>query len=206
MRSIRLLLWYAGLVASGTLVVNLLFCVDSQVLSELFAHPAKEIQSDSLKLVASEGMVYYDNLPFTGYAVRYFNDGQLAEKIAYVKGKKEGVTEKWYPAGALSFKGSYAQNRRHGTVRTWWPDGNLRSESNYLAGVPHGMQRQWYQSGALFKQLNLDQGKEAGLQRAWRENGKLYANYEAIDGRIYGLKRANLCYDLDGETIQLSVQ
>ncbi len=37
------------------------------------------------------------------------------------------------------------------------------------------------------------------------ENGKLYANYEAIDGRVYGLKRANLCFDLNDETIQISI-
>lgn len=172
----------------------------------LLKMPQKEVQSDSLVLVANEGAVYNEDELFTGFAVEYFDNGQLATKTAYIDGKRRGLSEKWYPSGQVSFRGNYEQNHRHGAVRTWWPDGTLRSESHYLDGVPDGVQRQWYQSGALFKEVNLDQGKEAGLQRAWRENGKLYANYEAIDGRIYGLKRANLCYDLDGETIQLRIQ
>lgn len=168
-------------------------------------HPIEEVSRKSLQLIASEGIIYKGNSPFTGYAVTYFNDGSVAEKTAYVDGKRNGLLEKWYPSGAKSFSGTYAHNRRHGTVQTWWQNGTLRSESNYIEGVAHGVQRQWYQSGIIFKELNLENGKEAGLQRAWRENGKLYANYEVVDGKIFGLKRANLCYDLDGETIQSSL-
>ena len=165
-----------------------------------------EVQRDRLELIPNEGTMYYGDTLFTGYGVTYYEGGQLAERTAFVDGKREGVTERWYSSGSLSFRATYKQNRRDGTARTWWQDGTLRSESNYANGVAHGVQRQWYQSGARFKELNLEQGQEAGLQRAWRENGKLYANYEAIDGRIYGLKRANLCYDLDGESIQLTIK
>lgn len=163
-----------------------------------------EVHRDSLRLNANKGTVSYGNDLFSGYAVKYYSNGYMAEKTAYQEGKRAGLTERWYPDGTLSFKGIYIQNRRHGSVKHWWKDGTLRSASNYINGVPHGVLRQWYQSGALFKELNLEQGKEAGLQRAWRENGKLYANYEAKDGRIFGLKRANLCFDLDGETINFS--
>ena len=210
MRSIRLAILSSVMIASIVLLFNSLLFSGRQVEDSFKAltimldeMPWPEVINDSLTLIANEGVVYYASTPFTGYAVEYFDNGKLALKAAYVMGKREGQMQKWYPSGTMSFSGIYVQNRRHGVVKTWWQNGAQRSESNYVDGVPHGVQRQWYQSGALFKELNLAHGKEAGLQRAWRENGKLYANYEAIDGRIFGLKRANLCYDLDGETIKL---
>ena len=162
-----------------------------------------QVRHDRLKLNASEGNVYHGDTLFSGYAMKYYNNGKVAEKIAFRNGKREGLTQRWYPEGMLSFQGTYVQNRRHGSIQSWWKDGTLRSIANYVDGVPHGVQKQWYQSGALFKEIHLDQGKESGLQRAWRENGKLYANYEAKNGRIFGLKRANLCFDLDDEAVQI---
>jgi antitoxin component YwqK of YwqJK toxin-antitoxin module len=210
MRSINLVILLVVVVVSTLSLPGYLQEADKTTMPDLGdvmqEVPAVVVSVDSLHLVANEGMMYYGASPFSGFAVKHFDNGFLAEKTAYINGKKQGATERWYASGAVSFKGTYAKNRRHGVVRTWWENGILRSESNYLDGIPHGVQRQWYQSGALFKELNLEQGKEAGLQRAWRENGKLYANYEAVNGRIFGLKRANLCYDLDGETIQLSNQ
>ncbi|MBX2819625.1 MAG: toxin-antitoxin system YwqK family antitoxin [Rhodothermaceae bacterium] len=205
--SLFILLTLLGVLLAIRILLTLnLLSGNSETTIVVADYSTEQIQSDSLTLVASEGRMYYEDTPFTGRAVNYFGNGHLAEVTEYVDGKREGGIERWYPSGQKSFKGQYIQNRRHGVVQTWWQNGTLRSESNYITGVPHGIQRQWYESGALFKELHLDNGQEAGLQRAWRENGKLYANYEAIDGRIYGLKRANLCYDLDGETIKLSIQ
>ncbi len=150
---------------------------------------------------STDGWMMLGNVPFSGQAVQWHENGALAERVNYSSGQKDGPTERWYADGERSYRASYRLNKRHGTVQTWWEDGTPRSESNYALGVADGIQRQWYRTGAPFKELRLEQGREAGLQRAWRENGKLYANYEARDGRIFGLKRANLCYELDDESI-----
>ena len=160
-----------------------------------------EVAADRLSRDAA-GRVTLGDARFTGTRVAH-RDGVLIERSAYLDGRRDGLTERWYPDGTLAFRATYAADRRDGTVETWWPDGTRRTEARYVDGVADGIQREWYRSGAPFKELRLENGKEAGLQRAWRENGALYTNYEARDGRIYGLKRATLCYELDDEQLAL---
>lgn len=148
---------------------------------------------------AQDGWVMLDGQPFSGIAERRYEDGNLAERVTYADGKKDGLSERWFADGTRSYRATYHDNRRHGSVETWWEDGTRRSSSHYVDGLADGTQREWYRSGARFKELNLENGQEVGLQRAWRENGKLYANYEARDGRTFGLKRADLCFQLDEE-------
>ncbi|GJM34178.1 MAG: hypothetical protein DHS20C18_31790 [Saprospiraceae bacterium] len=157
---------------------------------------------DLLELKPQEGLVYYQGRPFTGISVAYYPDGEKAETIEYLNGKKHGLYKKWFEHGALSFESHYSAGKQHGLTKSWWSNGNLRTASHYEEGVPHGIQKQWYKSGARFKQMQLVFGKEEGLQQSWRENGKIYNNYEAKNGRIFGLKRANLCYELEDENIQ----
>lgn len=167
--------------------------------------PAVEVNKESLTLIATEGIYYYQDSPFSGYAVQFYPNDSLAEKISFVEGKKEGLYQKWYPSGILSFESNYKSGRRDGITKTWWKGGGLRSESHHTMGVVHGNQKQWYKSGQLFKSINIVEGKEEGLQQAWRENGKIYNNYEAKNGRIFGLKRANLCFELEDEVVQFSI-
>ncbi len=180
-------------------------CQGIEIVEETIIQiPEKEVLKDSLVLHAYEGLFYHLTAPFSGYSMKYYPNGELAEKIGYWKGKKQGVYQKWYPDGTLSFEAHYQKGRKDGISKTWWKTGALRSESIHQMGVTHGNQKQWYKSGQLFKSIHIVNGKEEGLQQAWRENGKIYNNYEAKNGRIFGLKRASLCYGLEEEMVQYS--
>lgn len=161
-----------------------------------------EVPKSALTNIPNKGLVMHQNEPFTGNSVKYYENEQMAERITYVNGKRQGIYNKWYPDGLLSYEASYRSNRTDGTTRSWWPNTNLRSEAQLVRGVISGTQRQWYQSGALFKEMNYKNGKEEGMQRAWRENGKLYTNYEAKNGRTFGLRRSTLCFELEEEDVQ----
>ncbi|MEM6328440.1 MAG: toxin-antitoxin system YwqK family antitoxin, partial [Bacteroidota bacterium] len=134
----------------------------------LVAARPDRVDAAALSLRATEGRVYHEGEPFTGASIRRDADGTLVERIRYVDGKRDGLTERWFENGARSERVPYTANRRHGTVQTWWPNGHLRAEARFVEGVAHGTQRQWYRSGALFKELHLVEGREDGLQRAWR--------------------------------------
>lgn len=164
------------------------------------------IAKSNLTLRPNEGLVYYQNRPFTGTGQVAYASGIPAETIDYAGGKKHGYHRKWFENGQLSFEAQQVHGKLHGTSQTWWKDGSIRSESNYQEGKIHGVQTQWYKSGALFKKRNIVNGREEGLQQAWRENGKIYNNYEAKNGRIFGLKRSTLCYELEDEDIQFRDQ
>jgi antitoxin component YwqK of YwqJK toxin-antitoxin module len=161
-----------------------------------------EVNKSELILDAAKGLVFDKNQPFSGISKLYYKNGQLAEKISYREGKKDGVLQKWFVNGMLSYEANYKSNKRHGRVTSWWQNGNKRTIGNFVESKANGPQKQWYSSGALFKQQNMRNGVEEGIQQAWRENGKLYINYEAKNGRFFGLKRSNLCYQLKDETVQ----
>lgn len=161
-----------------------------------------EINKDLLALNPVQGLVYFQNKPFTGTSISFYPNGIKATSIDYFEGKKHGLDQKWFTDGLLSYESNYVNGKKHGSTKSWWANGNLRSQSFAKKGISNGLHQQWYKSGAKFKVMNIVNGKEEGLQQSWRENGKIYNNYEARDGRIFGLKRANLCYELDNEIIQ----
>jgi len=160
------------------------------------------VHADAVDFDQQNGMVYYQNKPFTGIVITKYANDSLATSIDIVDGKREGHYQKWFPDGKLSYQASYSKGKQEGTAYSWWRNGHLRSESNFIKGVPNGTQFQYYKSGAMFKRLQLVNGKEEGMQQSWRENGKIYNNYEAKNGRIFGLKRSKLCYTLDDEEVQ----
>ena len=163
-----------------------------------------EVNADQIELHANEGLFYFEETPFTGIALKYYDNGIVAESAQFQNGKRHGLLKKWYASGVMSYMANYKEGKYHEKTYSWWGNGKLRSESTFKAGIAHGIQKLWYSSGEPFKQLNLVEGKEDGMQKAWRKNGQLYVNYEARNGRTYGLKRSNLCYDLNEENIQLS--
>ncbi|SMP32387.1 MORN repeat variant [Algoriphagus winogradskyi] len=162
---------------------------------------ALEVHENKLILHPNEGLMYLGKTPFSGAGMSYYANGVLAKRTEYVNGKRNGLLQKWFEDGSIAFEAHYNDNKLNGPVKSWWSNKNLRSSGNFLAGKSHGLQQQWYSSGVKFKEMNLVDGKEVGMQRAWRENGKIYVNYQAKNGRIYGLKRANLCFELDDETV-----
>ena len=160
-----------------------------------------EIHEKNLSLHPNEGLMYMGMTAFTGAGVNYYANGELAQRTEYLNGKRNGLLQKWFEDGSIAFEANYLENKLNGPVKSWWSNGNIRSSGNFIEGKSNGLQKQWYSSGVKFKEMYLVAGKEEGMQRAWRENGKTYVNYEAKNGRIYGLKRANLCFELDDETV-----
>ena len=163
--------------------------------------------------IVNDSLLYYNNKTsiwtlddqlYSGYAVSYYQDNILKEKIGILDGKKQNQAIRWYPDGHFKEVANYHKGKLHGEKKTWSSDANhaLNRELNYQLGKAHGEQKIWYPTGKLFKKLNLNMGREEGIQQAFRKNGDLFANYEAKEGRIFGLKKAALCYGLQDENIE----
>ncbi|PWL37795.1 hypothetical protein DKG77_13555 [Flagellimonas aquimarina] len=161
------------------------------------------VDRDSLVLNGNEGNWYYKGLVFTGYAVKYYPNDSLQQKVGFYMGKKKGIAKVWFPNGVLKIESHYDQNKLVDSYKAWWENGVLASKANYVNGKVQGSEKKWYKTGELAKSRNLIDGKEVGLQQAWLKNGKLYVNYEAKNGRIFGMRRANSCYKLENEEVIL---
>ena len=166
--------------------------------------PIKSVKKSVLVYNNKTSIWTLNEIPYSGFAVSYYPDNTLKEKIGILNGKKEHKFTQWYPDGHLKNVSNYHNGKLHGEKKIWTSDSThvLIAHYNYNKGWPHGEQKKWYPSGELFKRINLNMGKEEGMQQAFRKNGALYANYEARDGRIFGLKKAKLCYSLKDENIQ----
>ena len=174
-----------------------LFLSSCQQEADTILVPELEVEWSELEMKAGEGLLYRDGEVYSGYSVKYYPNGQMAERIGWWQGKKQGQRQKWFQDGVLSFEAAYEAGKLHGRSRSWWVNGKLRSESNHMAGVAEGIQKVWYISGQPYKEINLKEGREEGFQKAWRKNGKLYVNYEVKNGRQFGLRRSNLCYEVE---------
>lgn len=195
------------------LILQFLSCIES-VKKESTSPVVKEVQALAVpEIIIDKSELHYDrNISvwtlngeqFSGYAVSYYPNSNLQQKIGILEGKKQNETKDWYPNGKLKFSANYHQGKLHGEKKSWSADSThqLLAHYNYYLGKAHGVQKKWYLTGETFKILHLNMGKEEGIQQAYRKNGELYVNYEARNGRIFGLKRASLCFELENEKIQ----
>lgn len=194
-------------------LISVLFisCNEKKEVTKIRSIPSTEVTRVIPDTTINKSTLQYNNKtstwsfndePYSGYAVSFYNDGTLKEKIGISFGKKEKQALRWYSDGSIKIIENYHNGKLHGEKKIWSSDSILLSHLNYQSGKPHGEQMTWYPSGELHKKLNMNKGREEGIQQAFRENGALYANYEAKAGRIYGLRKTALCYGLESERIQ----
>lgn len=166
--------------------------------------PNTTVDKSELQYNNKESLWKLNDQLYSGYAVSFYQDSLLKEKVGILNGRKQNQMTQWYPDGHYKQVAHYHKGKLHGKKKLWSSDSNhlLIAHLNYNSGKAHGRQRKWYPSGELFKNLNLHMGREEGLQQAFRKNGDLYANYEAKEGRIFGLKKAALCFGLEDENVQ----
>ena len=187
-------------------------CAEKQETKILHVPNSTDTSVEIPDRMVDKSALYYDNMKslwtindelYSGFAVRFYPDSTLEEKIGIVNGRKQNQATKWYPDGQLKEVANYHLGKLHGEKKRWSLDSNyvLLAHLNYNLGKAHGEQKQWYPTGELYKKMNLNMGKEEGIQQAFRKNGNLYANYEARNGRLFGLKKTSLCYGLEDENI-----
>ncbi|APQ19019.1 toxin-antitoxin system YwqK family antitoxin [Maribacter hydrothermalis] len=156
---------------------------------------------EELELNQLEGTWYYKNSPYDGYSLALHENGELAEKVGFIDGKRQGIAQRFSLSGALRVEYHFKDNRLEGSYKSWWENGQLAQDAMYVNGKMNGVEKKWYPDGQLAKERNLVNGQEEGLQKAYLKNGTLYVNYEAKNGRIFGLRRANSCYQLEDEVV-----
>ncbi len=192
-------------------VILLINCTEKQISSTFSNGSATPLVVPDM--IVEKSTLIYDHefslwllneRPFSGYAVSYFPDNNMKEKIGILNGKKQNVAIQWYADGHYKNISSYHEGKLHGDKKVWSQDSAhiLLTHYTFQNGRAHGEQKKWYPTGELFKVLHLNMGKEEGIQQAYRKNGALYANYEAHEGRVFGLKKAGLCYGLEDEQIK----
>ena len=195
------------------LILVLLGCTENKELKLLGTNDTTDVVKEIPNRTIEKSFLNYNrkislwtlnNTHYSGFAVNYYADSTLKEKMGILNGKIEGQSLTFYEDGHLKQLSSYHNGKLNRVKKNWSRDSShlVLSHLNYQFVNPHGEQTTWYPTGELHKKLNMNMGKEDGIQQAFRKNGALYANYEAKEGRIFGLKKTALCYGLEDENIQ----
>ncbi len=147
------------------------------------------------RLRLANGVLLYDESPFSGTLISKYTSKQLKSEIQYADGKKNGLEKKWAQNGNVIEMRFYTNGFKSGIHKASWADGTPKFEYHFNnLGEFHGTVKEWTQSGLLYMSFNYTNGKEAGGQRLWKLDGSIKANYEVVNGERFGLIGLKKCY------------
>jgi antitoxin component YwqK of YwqJK toxin-antitoxin module len=155
------------------------------------------VSGNDSTLTFMNGVVYKDNLPFTGTIFNFYqNSKDTADVTPYLLGKENGERRKYYPNKQLWEKRYFQNAVKVGEMRTFWPNGKPQLQYFFENGEYQGTCKEWTQTGMLSRLMNYNKGYEDGEQKWWYDNGKIRANYVIIDGRRFGLLGTKNCINV----------
>ncbi len=141
-----------------------------------------------------QGVLFYEQKPYSGYVVEKYPNEKLASRNGYLNGKLEGKQEKWYADGSKMEVRFYKENRKSGEHHGWWENGQMKFEYFIENDIPIKTHQEWYQNGQLYSLSNYNQeGQPEGEQKMWFENRQVKSNYVIKDGRRFGFLGAKGC-------------
>ncbi len=153
------------------------------------------VDATNKNLVLDNGILKFENQPFLGYVVEFYNDDKLKSKTQYVNGKKEGFEKYWFKNDSLAIERHYVNGLKIGIHKGWWDNGIPSFEFHFNRnGEYDGVVKEWYKSGQLYRSFNYKDGKESGNQRLWKQDGSIKANYEVVNDERFGLIGLKKCY------------
>ncbi len=151
---------------------------------------------NSAKLVYANGLLYYQNKPYTGWLYENYDNGTPAKQIPYYEGKIEGTMRTWYENKTPEQVRTYTTGEKQGLHRGWWPNCNPKFEYQFVNDEHNGTAKEWFNNKQLYRSFNYKMGHEEGRQQLWWDDGSIRANYVVKGGRQYGLIGRKLCKNI----------
>jgi len=173
-----------------TIVVLLLFvsCIrEDAVIVEV------STLNNDLNLI--NGVLHFNDAPFNGRLVEYYDAQNLKLEVFYKKGRKHGQEKKWFANEILAEVRFYTNGYKSGIHEAWWPNNNKKFEYHFNEkGEYHGKLWEWYNTGQCFRAFNYINGQEVGPQKLWQLDGRIKGNYEVVNGERFGLIGLKKCF------------
>ena len=148
--------------------------------------PAREIAIDDPRLAEREGLLYLDDLPYSGQIVTLYPDRTIARREGYRDGRRDDTAWVFGASGQLLEERVYRDGRKIARHRGWYEDGSRRFDYTFVDDRHEGSAREWYPDGRLYRNFTYVAGHEEGRQVMYDEAGIMRANYVVRNGRRYG--------------------
>ena len=156
--------------------------------------PNIEVDVNGVDNSKQNGLQYVEGKLFSGYLISFSENGKLAAKKGFLKGKQEGKAFVYFANGQLKEERLFKNNLKTGIHRAYYSNGSLRFYYRFEKDLPVGVHKEYYANGQLFSLSTYnEQGKPEGVQQQFFESGKIKANYKLVNGRRFGLLGAKGC-------------
>jgi antitoxin component YwqK of YwqJK toxin-antitoxin module len=150
--------------------------------------PAIEKNRNDVKFTLKNGILLFDEKPFSGTVNQFYENGALKSISEYFEGKRQGKYFGFYPDKEKWFQRFYKDGLKVKVHTGWFPNGQqmfLYHFNNY--GLYNGVVKDWHRNGILGKHFNFVDGKETGSQKMWNLKGKIRANFYTVNNERHGL-------------------
>lgn len=148
------------------------------------------------ELLEVDGTARLNGKPFTGAGVEYYPNRQLARRVEFKNGLKEGESRSYSDLGKLTAIGRFHEGLRDGLQEVWFIEGPKQQEERYVNGILEGIQTKWHLSGNIFRQENFKKGKLLS-RKVFYPTKEVFSNYVNKDGRKYGIDSGELCFEVE---------
>jgi antitoxin component YwqK of YwqJK toxin-antitoxin module len=164
-----------------------LFYEDGQVAAEGYYYNSLK---DSLWKYYSyfEGTVISDEIyrkgKKHGLSHKYYPNGVVTEIIEWKDNIKDGIWEQYYQDKSLRLKGSYLNDELSGDITVYYPDGNIQMRGYYLNGKRHGKWSFFNEKDSLNYEVNFINGKAEDEEILTRKQQEYFQKIDENIGKF----------------------
>ena len=150
-----------------------------------------------LDISDSQAHIKSTNEPFTGAAVRHYDNGQLKKRLTYVDGLPYGISEEYFSNGQVKSRGYHKGASwngdlwmvipiRDGTWEYYYQNGQLSKKENYQTGQVNGVWESFYKNGQLMSKGEMFPfwDNKDGAWNYYSSDGTLINTDEYIKGKF----------------------
>jgi len=152
------------------------------------SYSQNKVLSNSLEWNKDNGIISYNNEPFTGVMITLYPTSGLYSEESFKDGVKNGLHRGYYENGHLAVEMNFKQGVYHGLARRWFENGQLEELGTFKDGEWDGLFQAWYDNGHLSNQCTFKDGKIDGIRLSWNADVIIEENYK--DGKKDGLSRS----------------
>lgn len=156
----------------------------------------ESFNAHSLILENKDGIVYHENIPFTGIVYELNEAKDTVFLFGFYQGKRHGKWINFYSNGQKAEERFYDNGTKINTLKRWYENGQLQLQCKFIEGEYDGNYQEWYPNGQLYKDMHYKNGYEEGPQKMYYDNGKIRSNYVQKNGKRIGLLGTKNCVNV----------
>jgi len=121
-----------------------------------------------------------------GRVIVCYRDGNKEMELPYRRGLQHGEAEAWYPRGGKRFVYRYQNGKRDGKSISWDENGQMRSAADFRDGKLNGKWTLWHANGKKQEETEYKSDSRHGTSTQWYANGQMKTRAVLDQGEYHG--------------------